>query len=171
MALVPSSESEWQPILHSSNQVVLYNPHSHALTISKRSSLPPESAVIATRTTHQKCPYCKQKLPESTTDNESPVEDIEDDVFEDFEDIHDTDPAYDSRAANYFQLLAISNETTSRPSSPPGVLAGEGSGSPSSSTFLAEQMAEGYFQRFFQEEYKLGMGANGSVFLCQVGFK
>ena len=30
-------------------------------------------------------------------------------------------------------------------------------------------MAEGYFKTFFQEEFKLGMGANGSVFLCQVG--
>ncbi|KAJ3486519.1 hypothetical protein NLJ89_g11803 [Agrocybe chaxingu] len=28
-------------------------------------------------------------------------------------------------------------------------------------------MAQGYFKTFFQEEYKLGMGANGSVFLCQ----
>ncbi|EEB90738.1 hypothetical protein MPER_11017, partial [Moniliophthora perniciosa FA553] len=28
-------------------------------------------------------------------------------------------------------------------------------------------MAEGYFKAFFQEEYKLGMGANGSVYLCQ----
>ena len=169
MALVPSSENEWQPILQSSNQVVLYNPQSHALTISQRSSLPPESSVIATRKTHRECPYCKQNLPPSFIEPESPLEDTEDDVFEDFdEDIHDTDPAYDSRAANYFQLLAISNETNSRPSSPPGVLAGEGSTSPSTSAFLAEQMAEGYFKRFFQEEYKLGMGANGSVFLCQV---
>ncbi|KAH6901000.1 other/IKS protein kinase [Coprinopsis sp. MPI-PUGE-AT-0042] len=167
MALVPSSESEWQPILHSSNQVVLYNPQSHALTIGQRSSLPPESSVIATRRTQPTCPYCKQHLPTLTTGPESPLEDVEDDIFEDFEDFHDDDPAYDSRAANYFQLLAISNETNSRPSSPPGVLGGEGSGSPSSSTFLAEQMAEGYFQRFFQEEYKLGMGANGSVYLCQ----
>jgi hypothetical protein len=29
-------------------------------------------------------------------------------------------------------------------------------------------MAEGYFKAFFQEETRLGMGANGSVFLCQV---
>jgi hypothetical protein len=29
-------------------------------------------------------------------------------------------------------------------------------------------MAEGYFKAFFQEEARLGMGANGSVFLCQV---
>lgn len=28
-------------------------------------------------------------------------------------------------------------------------------------------MAEGYFKAFFQEEYRLGMGANGSVYLCQ----
>ncbi|GJE86683.1 serine/threonine protein kinase-like protein [Phanerochaete sordida] len=28
-------------------------------------------------------------------------------------------------------------------------------------------MAEGYFKTFFQEECRLGMGANGSVFLCQ----
>jgi hypothetical protein len=31
-------------------------------------------------------------------------------------------------------------------------------------------MAEGYFKAFFQEEYRLGMGANGSVYLCQVCF-
>lgn len=28
-------------------------------------------------------------------------------------------------------------------------------------------MAEGYFEAFFQEEYRLGMGASGSVYLCQ----
>lgn len=28
-------------------------------------------------------------------------------------------------------------------------------------------MAEGYFRKFFQEEYRLGMGAYGSVYLCQ----
>jgi hypothetical protein len=32
-------------------------------------------------------------------------------------------------------------------------------------------MAEGYFKAFFKEEYRLGMGANGSVYLCQVGHK
>ena len=29
-------------------------------------------------------------------------------------------------------------------------------------------MAEGYFQTFFKEEYRLGMGASGTVYLCQV---
>ena len=34
--------------------------------------------------------------------------------------------------------------------------------------FTPETMAEDYFKAFFQEEAQLGMGANGSVFLCQV---
>ena len=38
----------------------------------------------------------------------------------------------------------------------------------SESVFPVESMAEGYFKAFFKEEYRLGMGANGSVFLCQV---
>lgn len=67
-----------------------------------------------------------------------------------------------SRASNYFQLLAIANES-SRPSSPPPLGNGD-----RASTFPREAMADGYFKAFFQEEYRLGMGANGSVFLCQV---
>lgn len=43
-----------------------------------------------------------------------------------------------------------------------------GNVSTSESVFPAESMAEGYFKAFFREEYRLGMGANGSVFLCQV---
>ena len=38
----------------------------------------------------------------------------------------------------------------------------------SEGTFAPGTMAEGYFNAFFKEEYRLGMGANGSVFLCQV---
>lgn len=75
------------------------------------------------------------------------------------------DPAYHSRASDYFQLLAIANET-SRPSTPHTIA--DASQGEQRSAFAAEAMAEGYFKAFFQEEYKLGMGANGSVFLCQV---
>ena len=76
----------------------------------------------------------------------------------------DTDPAYHSRATDYFRLLEVANEASSRPASPlPGTHDSERS-------FQAEKMAEGYFKAFFKEEYKLGMGANGSVFLCQVRF-
>ena len=36
--------------------------------------------------------------------------------------------------------------------------------------FPAEKMAAGYFKMFFQEEYRQAMGANGLVYLCQVGW-
>ena len=86
---------------------------------------------------------------------------------EEVESILRDDPAYHSRAPNYFQLLAISNDVNSRPASPKPL--SETEYESRTSTFPVETMAEGYFSRFFQEEYKLGMGANGSVFLCQVG--
>ncbi|KAJ7274919.1 kinase-like protein [Mycena rebaudengoi] len=125
VALVPSGlEHEWQPIFHASNQVVLYNPTSHALSISSSSNYPP-------RERHQ-CPYCKQALPSDF----GPEPELEDAAVE-------SDSA-SFRASNYFQLLAIANETSS-----------------------PEAMAEGYFKAFFQEECRLGMGANGSVYLCQ----
>ena len=140
---LPHSEHEWQPILHASNQVVLYNPTSHALTIHKSSSVP-ERVIFP-------CPYCHRPLP--------PGFGLEDqDAGED----HTHKGPY-SRASNYFQLLAMSNET-SRPSSPPFLESGS-----ARSAFPRETLAEGYFKKFFQEEYRLGMGANGSVYLCQVG--
>ncbi|KAF8067893.1 kinase-like domain-containing protein [Lyophyllum atratum] len=142
VALV-QAEHEWQPVFHASNQVVLYNPRSHALSI-RRANNDPERA-------RGSCPYCKQTLPRGF-EPEPEIEDI---------DAVDSDPAYHSRASDYFQLLAIANETSSRPSTPPP------SSQDQRSTFPAEKMAEGYFNTFFQEEYKLGMGANGSVFLCQ----
>lgn len=112
-------------------------------------------------------------------------DDHRDDQFETLS----TDPAYHSRASGYFRLLAIANErsrsTTPHgayrvgPSSsndePSGSILGEGINRRDAATpddannaFSADKMAEGYFKTFFQEEYKLGMGANGSVFLCQV---
>jgi glutaredoxin len=145
VALVPSPEHEWQPIFHASNQVVLYNPTSHALSIQHSFNSPPPSS-------RRPCPYCHQTLPPDFR----PDPELEDDPV---------DAASSFRASNYFHLLAIANETTSRPSTPP---------TPTESrsrrnTFPAEAMAEGYFKAFFQEECRLGMGANGSVYLCQVG--
>ncbi|EFI26761.1 other/IKS protein kinase [Coprinopsis cinerea okayama7 len=163
VALVSTtSESEWQPILHASNQVVLYNPHSHALTISRPANLAASSSSLIATRRPRPCPYCKQDLPPGFHAQPNDV----DDEAEVLDSLHDDDPAYHSRVPNYFQLLAVSNETTSRPSSPPIGLTSEDPAS-RSTTFQAEQMAEGYFKRFFQEEYKLGMGANGSVYLCQ----
>ncbi|KAG6878063.1 hypothetical protein C0993_000163 [Termitomyces sp. T159_Od127] len=144
VALVPAEQEHWQPVLHVSNQVVLYNPHSHALSIRKFDHFP--------RRPCRPCPYCKQTLPA----------DFEQEIDDDDIDVLDSDPAYHSRVSDYFQLLAASNEASSRPSTPPPVMQEQ-----STSAFPAEKMAEGYFKAFFQEEMKLGMGANGSVFLCQ----
>ncbi|KAJ2929458.1 hypothetical protein H1R20_g7635, partial [Candolleomyces eurysporus] len=172
VALVSSPDpQEWQPILHASNQVVLYNPRSHALTISKSNQPSALSSVVAKRVPRS-CPYCKQTIPpmlEQELYHVDELEHVHDD--DDVESIHTDDPAYHARAANYFQLLAVANETASRPASPPALFDDEepaaAASEEQSSAFPADNMAEGYFQRFFQEEYKLGMGASGSVYLCQ----
>lgn len=100
VALV-QTDQEWQPIFHVSNQVVLYHPTSHALSIRPSNNFPERP---------RSCPYCKQNLP---VDFE-PGSDVDEDI-----DTLDSDPAYHSRASDYFQLLAIANETSSRPSTPP----------------------------------------------------
>ncbi|KAF9444182.1 kinase-like protein [Macrolepiota fuliginosa MF-IS2] len=144
-----NSGYDWQPILRSSNQVVLYDPKSHALSISQSSnnlSLHGEA-----------CPYCKRILPEEFQ-REAP----EDHEFD------EADPTYHIQP-NYFQLLSIANDSTS---GPPPLTAREehgraGAREGTSRAFPPNTMAEGYFRRFFQEEYRLGMGAYGSVYLCQ----
>lgn len=144
VALAPR-DPEWQPILHASNQVVLYNPTSHALSIHKSPN------VHVSDRPNSPCPFCHRPLPPGFGHE-----------AEDGDMRHEG--SSHSRASNYFQLLAVANES-SRPSSPPPLSSGNGS---RPSTFPREAMAEGYFKAFFQEEYRLGMGANGSVYLCQV---
>lgn len=134
---IPPVDQGWRTILQAQNQVVLYNSTSHALSI--RPSVVHKDHLPDTSL----CPYCKRPLP---TDNLS-GEDAQD------------------RAANYFQLLEVSNEALSRPSTPPSIEPTSPAGGPS--IFRAETMAQGYFNTFFEEECRLGMGANGSVFLCQ----
>ncbi|KAG2064461.1 kinase-like protein [Suillus decipiens] len=142
VALAPL-EPEWQPIFQASNQIVLYNPTSHALSITKSSDQLyfPDSSL---------CPYCHRPLPNGFDRNGSSNN-------------IPSNSGYHSRASNYFQLLAA-NQTSSRPYSPPLTSGNSGS---RQSAFPPEAMAEGYFKAFFQEEYRLGMGANGSVYLCQ----
>jgi hypothetical protein len=217
--LVVGQETEqWQPILHSSNQVVLYNPRSHALSITTASESITPGVVVArrqrredvdaSRVIGEACPYCGQGLPPGfdgygTREHRGQEDDEEEEGrWEDFVDESPSegeiaefsaDPAYHSRASNYFRLLEISNVSSSRRASPS--LTGyererrwsrsrsrtrsrgrsrtrtripDANGS-TTSAFPADKMAEGYFKTFFQEEFKLGMGANGSVFLCQVG--
>lgn len=151
IALHTSPEHDWQPILQSSNQVVLYNPKSHALSISHSSSRLPIHG--------NACPFCKRILPEGFEPGASEPDDFD-----------EADPTYHTRKPDYFQLLSIANESSS---GPPPLTAHEENGRSgthegTSRAFPPNTMAEGYFKRFFQEEYKLGMGANGSVYLCQV---
>ncbi|KAH9940700.1 kinase-like protein [Amylocystis lapponica] len=175
VALAPL-DPEWQPILHVSNQVVLYNPTSHALSIRTHSRHPRSSSpALALRAGGDRCPYCHRFLPGDLHE-----EDTDDSLETEFVDGFEGR----TRAANYFQLLEIANDTASRPASPhfsssPGFTplnigtSGDTSGSTSaqsaegSDAFRAGNMAEGYFKAFFREECRLGMGANGSVFLCQ----
>lgn len=142
VALAPL-EPEWQPIFQASNQIVLYNPTSHALSITKSS----DQLYFSDSSL---CPYCHRPLPNGFHRNGSSGN-------------IRSNSGYHSRASNYFQLLAA-NQTSSRPYSPPLTSGNSGS---RHSAFPPEAMAEGYFKAFFQEEYRLGMGANGSVYLCQ----
>ena len=152
VALAPV-DPEWQPILHVSNQVVLYNPTSHALSI-RTHSRPPSPSQLLTRNT--RCPYCHRSLSPANRRFRPENEALNNDFGE-----QEGIERASNRAANYFQLLEVANES-SRPASPArGSL-------PEQSAFRAENMAEGYFKAFFQEVCRLGMGANGSVFLCQV---
>lgn len=130
---------DWRPIYQVSDQVVLYNPTSHAIAIRGAPVAP-----VHEDDHREPCPYCRQPLPDGFMagyDGE--------------------DPFLNSRAANYFHLLSIANDTWSRPSTPPLQDKGD-------TQFSAEGLADGYFKAFFKEEQKLGMGANGSVYLCQV---
>lgn len=153
LALAPV-DPNWQPILSLSNQVVLYNPTSHALSIKTSSQEPARPRA---------CLYCKRPLPpdfeydsDTNAEIDSPLE-------------IDPESTSSSRAPNYFQLLHIANETSSRPSSPhPQQRTSQLGNGNGNGAFAAETMATGYFKAFFQEECRLGMGAYGSVFLCQV---
>lgn len=169
-ALAPL-DPEWRPILHAENQVVLYNPTSHALSIQQHGSTSTSTHVVS-RYTDGRCPYCHQSL--SGTENLGEGDDDE------LEAVLEEEPDRQSRRSrvpNYFQLLQIANETGSVPSTPassrqsrtPTMTSQEGpENSGGERPFRAENMAEGYFKAFFHEECRLGMGANGSVYLCQV---
>ncbi|KAF8526599.1 kinase-like protein [Hysterangium stoloniferum] len=135
----PSPRHSLIPILHVSRQVVLYNPTSHALSIGDRSGTD-----VAPKSTPLVCPYCDRPFSPKSSSGDGSAGEL----------------SQDSRAHNYFQLLEVSNES-SRPATP------FRDSPPSATSINSDTMAEGYFSAFFREEHRLGMGANGSVFLCQ----
>ena len=153
LALAPV-DHEWQPILHVSNQVVLYNPTSHAISIRTHSRQPSPLQVLAR---NARCPCCHREISPTSRRRRRPEDSALGDTFDEDEGIERAT----NRAANYFQLLEIANESSRPPSPTPEA-------PPQSNAFRSENMAEGYFRAFFQEVCRLGMGANGSVFLCQV---
>jgi len=174
-ALITSQDREtsWRPILHASNQVVLYNPTSHALTIHHSSH-----ASAFKRSVPRLCPYCSQPLPTGFKEHDGGVHAHEKDSL--FSNLNRFEDVSGPRASNYFQLLQVANDSASRPPSPrlhptqsalpsqANTRSPSPAGIDSDNVFTPESMAEGYFKAFFQEEARLGMGANGSVFLCQV---
>lgn len=154
LALVPvsiSPEDNWLPILEASHQVVLYNPASHALTVTKArassvdvSPSPGPSSPILRPQKDRNCPYCHRPLLDSTHEDRSSQ-------------YHQGEET--SRVANYFHLLAAANES-STPATPLEQPSDE-------IPFNESTMAQGYFQAFFREVRRLGMGANGTVLLCE----
>ncbi|KAL1761403.1 kinase-like domain-containing protein [Schizophyllum commune] len=157
VSFIGSSASEWRPILQHDNQIVLYHPRSHALSIR------PSVDLAA-----QRCPYCRQELPEGFEPLVQEHHDLEADEHERFVSADGAEDGQTARAPNYFELLSIANaESTSSVGSALSDGDPEDEDEPGARVFPKEAMAEGYFKTFFQEEEKLGMGANGSVYLCQ----
>ena len=158
VSFIGSSASEWRPILQHDNQIVLYHPRSHALSIR------PSVDLAA-----QRCPYCRQELPEGFEPLVQEHHDLEADEHERFVSADGAEDGQTARAPNYFELLSIANaESTSSVGSALSDGDPEDEDEPGARVFPKEAMAEGYFKTFFQEEEKLGIGANGSVYVCQV---
>ena len=146
---VPVPASAWRPILEASGQLVLYNPTSHALSITQH-SLPPSTSSRGHDQASQRCPYCSQVLPADVR------------LFSrnrgEEDNLHDG-RRHTRRAPNYFQLLERANtEGYPRPSSPPQLPQnGETPRSEEAPTgFLKGSMAQGYFSAFFREERRIG---------------
>jgi hypothetical protein len=156
-------------IRQTSRQLILYHPSSHALSVQPHSSgstagpsRPPQPLLLPYHQEgpvnqlefEQVCPTCSQFLPSARP--ASPLR----------------TPKGELRTRGYFQILEDAHEM-SRPPSPsmsrrrfertptPGLV--------DDSEDLLDEMhlpAKGYYQEYFREEKKLGMGAEGSVFLA-----
>lgn len=163
-----------------SNQLILYHPPSHALSVQSHAPLPTPTAgpsrprqplLLAydppTPTPLvQLCPYCSQALPSDSV----PLS----------RDDSTADIAALSRTP-YFRVLERAHEG-SMPPSPrlrnvsvaPSMESdedGDQDGGQEGGTGLGEDdggslPSKGYYERFFREERRLGMGAEGTVFLA-----
>ncbi|KAG8742746.1 putative serine/threonine-protein kinase iks1 [Ceratobasidium sp. 414] len=225
----------WQPILRGSDQIVLYNPSSHAIDIVPASLSPMSTSfTLPHRSTNRPnaCPYCHRPMddlphgfsPGANTAYGIPqiemspnyfqlLQDVNGGVINDHELPTHVRPSFarfeeadDSNAPSgrWSRVSIDSDPDSDDPSGSGGVpeslrsLSGgsfvNGSSATPlgrSTTHLAQPSAtqpgeresseepedsqgdhtsrppSGYYATFFREETRLGMGANGSVFLCQ----
>lgn len=143
---VPVPASAWRPILEASDQLVLYNPTSHALSITQH-SLPPSKSSRGHDHTGQRCPYCSQFLPADVRFNQGEEDHLHDGRRQ------------TRRAPNYFQLLELANtESYTTPSTPPPLPHNGEAPQPEEAPtgFHKGSMAQGYFSAFFREERRIG---------------
>ncbi|WOO77793.1 putative serine/threonine-protein kinase iksA [Vanrija pseudolonga] len=176
----PSLSRSWTPIGETSHQLIVYHPPSHAIQVvphPRRSSQsgvpstsrlrllsPEESASIAgdPPTSQPCCPLCGQDLP-----TELPT------ISQQADDSVQYDRDSEHGEAQYFRVLERAHEL-SRPGTPVSNSHQRISRS-ESSTFRnpsrdeidpSDLPAMGYYQRFFKENRRLGIGAEGSVYLA-----
>ncbi|ORX34368.1 kinase-like domain-containing protein [Kockovaella imperatae] len=175
---------EWHPIGQTSNQLILYHPPSHALSVqphptsSAASSSRPRPLLLPYRadtesddpieTIRATCPYCQQTLPEPTAAlfNHSRFQHLRSDSAGS----SSTFPGGEGNTVTggYFQILERAHEGSRPPS--PRLREKSPSVTPqpevSDSDELEDLPGKGYYERFFREESRLGIGAEGSVYLA-----
>ncbi|WWD07970.1 hypothetical protein V865_006080 [Kwoniella europaea PYCC6329] len=185
-----SHYNSWTAIGQTSNQLILYHPPSHALQVQPHPSssssrieaisnagsssrgplrllgnLSDGEVPIESITTVPHCPYCSQPLPAITTSNPTPHRHLSHEA---------DDPRGRLGKQKYFRILEQAHEGSRPPSPTPSA---QSTPRKRYKTPLMEQdeddeldeadfPARGYYDRFFREECKLGMGAEGSVFLA-----
>ncbi|WVR04408.1 hypothetical protein IAU60_001410 [Kwoniella sp. DSM 27419] len=118
------------------------------------------------------CPYCAQPLPVAQTDQQGAPGPTVDATLFTVDSPTPTTPQKRQRE-RYFQILEQAHEGSRPPSPTPSPrrrryetpLASDGEDD-EDGLDQADLPARGYYERFFKEEKKLGMGAEGSVYLA-----
>jgi hypothetical protein len=156
-----------------SNQLILYHPSSHALAVQPHTTLSVAGPSRLTKplllpytlppTTHEAsigaiCPTCSQALPLPTQGTQSSPSPLR-------------PPRGEMRTRGYFQILEDAHEMSRPPS--PSMSSRRFERTPTPASEVDDDMldemhlpAKGYYGEYFREEKKLGMGAEGSVFLA-----
>lgn len=148
---------DWRPIGHTPNQLVLYHPASHALRVRIQPPSPPRSAfpsdivrandALRRRSpdsaTRSLCLLCRQPVPRNGLGEVAAISGMES-YFQTLEHVHSESESF-SQGVGIDDLLDAPQPRTSNEEN---------------------SSAAGYYARFFKEVRKLGMGAEGSVYLA-----